>query len=81
MLYLASHTVNSVNDLVKVFFVSFECFCTDSCQTFSPPLSHFVKTRSAQVQMDEVEGLRLRPSSDDLVSLAESINLEGQVVK
>lgn len=30
--------------------------------------------------MDEVEGLRLKPSSEDLVSLAESINLEGQLV-
>lgn len=39
-------------------------------------------TRSGLVQMDEVEGLRLRQSSEDSVSLApslaEPINLEGQ---
>lgn len=39
-------------------------------------------TRSALVQMDEVEGPRLRQSSEDSVSLASSlaepINLEGQ---
>lgn len=39
-------------------------------------------TRSGLVQMDEVEGFRLRQSSEDSVSLApslaEPINLEGQ---
>lgn len=34
--------------------------------------------RSALVQMDEVEGPRLRQSAEDSVSLAEPINLEGQ---
>lgn len=41
-----------------------------------------VPTRSALVQMDEVEGPRWRQSSEDSVSLASSlaepINLEGQ---
>lgn len=41
-------------------------------------------TRSGLVQMDEVEGLRLKLSPEDSVSLApslaEPINLEGQLV-
>lgn len=45
-------------------------------------LCHRMLTRSGLVQMDEVEGLRLRQSSEDSVSLApslaEPINLEGQ---
>ena len=55
------------------------CLCVDI--TFTG-LSHQITTRSNPVQMDEADGLRLRHSSDDSLSLApslaEPINLEGQ---
>lgn len=69
---------------MRVFCLFFcACLCADITFTCGA-LSHHISIRSGPVQMDEIDGLRLKPSSEDSVSLASSlaepINLEGQLV-
>lgn len=59
------------------------CLCADIIVTCWA-LSHHIPTRSSPVQMDEPDALRLKLHAEDSVSLApslaEPINLEGQLV-